>query len=347
MIRSLIPFFLVFLMVHDLLCQDKTASSSSLKKILLDTDMGSDCDDVGALALLNEYANSGRAEILGVVYSSGAVPYGVGIIDAINRYYGNDGIPIGANYDMEFGDPVDKMQAKKLAQDTVAFKNRVIRNTDVPEQTLFLRKLLAEQEDNSLHYVTIGHTQALYNLLVSKPDSISNLSGKALIEKKIKQWIALGALKANNLQGHYTKDWNFFFNGTAPYTGYLVENFPKPIYFVSGGGKVMTGKSLIDTPNGNIVRTAYRDWLWNVEQKTLAEQRPSWDLVAVCFAVENSNTYFEVSSHGYLDFDVDKGCKWIETPTATNHNFVILKNGVDTLFSDELNTLISKRGHNP
>ncbi|WP_425234322.1 hypothetical protein [Ulvibacterium sp.] len=346
MIRSLIPFFMVFLMVHDLLCQDKTASFSSLKKILLDTDMGSDCDDVGALALLNEYANSGRAEILGVVYSSGAVPYGVGIIDAINRYYGNGGIPIGANYDMEFGDPVDKMQAKKLAQDTVAFKNRVIRNTDVPEQTLFLRKLLAEQEDNSLHYVTIGHTQALYNLLVSEPDSISNLSGMALAEKKIKRWIALGALNAKNVDGHYTKDWNFFFNGTAPYTQYLVEHFPKPVFFISGGSQMMTGKSLIHTPNGNIVRTAYRDWLWNVEQKTLADQRPSWDLVAVCFAVETSKKYFNVTARGYLDFDVDQGCRWIETDTPTNHSFVTLNAGSNLRFSNYLNTLISRRGHN-
>ena len=35
--------------------------------------MGSDCDDVGALALLHAYAELGEAEILGVIYSSGAV----------------------------------------------------------------------------------------------------------------------------------------------------------------------------------------------------------------------------------------------------------------------------------
>lgn len=347
MLRSLIRFFLVFLMAHNLFCQERKTIATPIKKIVLDTDMGSDCDDVGALALLNEYANSGQAKILGVVYSSGAVPYGVGIIDAINRYYGNDSIPIGASYDRDFGDLVDKMQAEKLAQDTVAFKNRVIRNTDVPEQTLFLRKLLTEQEDNSVLYVTIGHTKALYDLLVSKPDSISDLSGMALAGKKIKRWVALGALNANNPDGHYTKDWNFFFNGTAPYTRYVVEHFPKPVFFISGGSQVMTGKSLIPTPNGNIVRTAYRDWLWNVEQKTLADQRPSWDLVAVCFALEQPKKYFNVTTQGYLDFDVDKGCQWIETDTATNHNFVTLKNGVDTLFADELNTLIAKRGRNP
>lgn len=72
--------------------------------VILDTDMGSDCDDVGALALLHEYANKGDTEILGVIYSSGAVPYGAGVIDAINRYYNHSDVPIGANYDTSFGD---------------------------------------------------------------------------------------------------------------------------------------------------------------------------------------------------------------------------------------------------
>lgn len=336
----------MFLISCTLSGQDKKPAGS-LPRIILDTDMGSDCDDVGALALLNEYVNFGKAEMLGVVYSSGAVPYGVGIIDAINRYYGNDHIPIGANYDSGFGDPVDKMLAEKLAKDTTAFKNRVVRNTDVPEQTVFLRELLAQQQDNSVIYITIGHTKALYDLLVSDPDSISDLSGMELAQKKLSRWIALGALKANNAKGHYTKDWNFFFNDTAPYTRYLVENFPKPVYFISGGSEVMTGKSLIPTSNGNIVRTAYRDWLWNVEQKTLVDQRPSWDLVAVYFALEDPTKYFDSATSGYLDFDVDKGCKWIPTAAATNHRFVSLKPGVADQFSDELNTLIAKRGRTP
>ena len=88
-----------------------------------------------------------------------------------------------------------------------------------------------------------------------------------LTNKKIKKWIALGALKASNKERYYVKDWNFFFNGTAEYTKFVVENFPRPIYFIDAGSDIMTGKSLIKTLNGNIVRTAYRDWLWNVEKK--------------------------------------------------------------------------------
>ena len=44
-------------------CDENESFSHNREKIILDTDMGSDCDDVGALALLNEYSNSGKAEI--------------------------------------------------------------------------------------------------------------------------------------------------------------------------------------------------------------------------------------------------------------------------------------------
>jgi hypothetical protein len=316
--------------------------ASSVPRVILDTDMGSDCDDVGALALLNEYANQGKAEVVGVVYSSGAVPYGVGVIDAINRYYGNDQIPVGATYDSLFGDPVDKMQAEKLAKDTSAFHHQYIVNTDVPEQTQLLRKLLSQQEDTSIVYVTVGHTKGLYDLLLSSPDTIANLSGRELISAKVKKWIALGALNAANPEGHYVRDWNFFFNHTASFTEYLVHHFPRPVYFIVGGRNVMTGKSLADTPAGNIVRTAYRDWLWNVEKKTLYDQRPSWDLVTVYYAVEEPEQHFEIQPRGYLEFDAEQGCRWIAKDTVSNQHFILQKPDSNAELSDYLNRLISR-----
>ena len=315
------------------------------EKVILDTDMGSDCDDVGALALLHEYANQGNAEILGVIYSSGAVPYGVGIIDAINRYYDHSTIPIGANYDETFGDPVDKMNAQALANDTLVFHNTYISNRDVAEQTILNRKLLVAQNDNSITYITIGHTKGLYDLMVSKPDSISNLSGAALVNKKIKRWVALGALKSSNIElEYYTKDWNFFSNGTAIYTAYLLKHFVKPIYFVDGGSKVMTGGSLENTAKGNIVRETYEEWLWNFQKKTLKDQRPSWDLVTVYFAIKGVGEYFEILDKGYLYFDTEKGCKWIRSDSVTNQRFVIQKENTDIDFSNYLNKMISKNG---
>ena len=58
-----------------------------MKRILLDTDMGVDCDDAVALALTLKAENAGLAELVGVTASTtrrGAVA----TVNAICRYYG-------------------------------------------------------------------------------------------------------------------------------------------------------------------------------------------------------------------------------------------------------------------
>ncbi|MEM6630486.1 MAG: nucleoside hydrolase [Bacteroidota bacterium] len=319
--------------------QQEIALKEEIPLIIFDTDMGSDCDDVGALAILHKYQALGKAKILGCIYSSGKVPFGVGIIDAINTYFDEPNIPIGADHDKSFGDPVDKMDAGKLARDTIAFHHDLIFNTDVPPQTLLTRSILAMQEDNSVTYLTIGHTKALCELLQSEADSISGLTGLELIQKKVKRWVALGGLKANQSQEFGSKDWNFFRNETQPYTDYLVKNFPRPIYFINAGSDVLTGQSLVHAPSGTIVRTAYRDWLWKNEQKTLWEGRPSWDLAAVCFAVEGPNLFFALPESGILHFDIEKGSIW-EKKEGENHFYVNQRQGVSTAFGTYLNSLL-------
>lgn len=338
---------LVLLTVYNAGCKtiekEKRTSEANVVKIIFDTDMGSDCDDVGALALLHFYADRGKAEILGCIYSSGKVPYGAGIVQAINIYRGRPDIPVGAAHDTIVGDPVDKISAEKLVRDTGAFKNTIVHNRDAINQTALNRRLLLSQKDNSVVYVTVGHTKGLYDLLLSGPDDISELSGRELIQIKVKRWVALGALKANNASGNYSKDWNFFFNGTAPFTKYLVENFPGEIHFIDAGRDVMTGKSLINTPAGNIVRTAYRDWLWNVEMKSLEDQRPSWDLAAVYYAVEGEGDFLRSAGKGQLEFDVEKGCRWGKETGKYQHIFVVQREGVNNLFADYLNEKIVER----
>jgi inosine-uridine nucleoside N-ribohydrolase len=320
---------------------EKSDIKPNAEKIIFDTDMGSDCDDVGALALLNVYADRGEAEILGCIYSSGKVPFGAGVIDAINTWYNRGNTPVGANYNNEVGDPKDKMLAQKLARDTSAFGNNIIHNFDAEEQTRLNRKLLSEQEDISVTYITVGHTKGLYDLLVSTPDDISSLTGLELVKQKVKRWVAMGALYANNDEGNYTKSWNFFFNETAPYSEYAVQNFPGEIVFIATGTDIITGKSLKDTPAGNIVRTAYRDWLWNTMQKTLDDQRPSWDIIAVYYAIEGLGDFLIEEKPGWLEIDTEKGCRWITGESDFNHKYIITKKEIAEQFEDYLNRMIS------
>lgn len=314
-------------------------------RVIFDTDMGSDCDDVGALALLHTYADDGLVEILGCIFSSGKVPYGAGVVDAINVYYGRPGIPVGASHDLDFGDPVDKMSAEKLARNQASFGNTIVHNKDAIEQTQLNRKLLASQPDNSVTYITVGHTMGLYELLKSSPDEVSSLSGMELVEAKVYRWVALGGLRSDNAEGHRTQDWNFFRNDSARYTDYLMEHFPKPVYIINAGSKTMTGASLKHTPKGNIVRTAYEDWLQWHDNRTLADQRPSWDLVAVHFAVKGMGRFLQAPVQGQLDFDLQAGSLWIE---GNKGNHYLVNEQVEKIdqFADYLNVMIAREPEN-
>ena len=58
-------------------------------RIFLDTDIGSDCDDTAALAILLQLCREGRARLLGVTHCTGSA-YGLAAIDAICRLFGAD-----------------------------------------------------------------------------------------------------------------------------------------------------------------------------------------------------------------------------------------------------------------
>ncbi len=116
---------------------------------------------------------------------------------------------------------------------------------------------------------------------------------------------------------------------------------PVPVYFIDAGVDVYTGQSLKDTPEGNIVRTAYREWLWNNGKKHLDDQRPSWDPAAVYFAVEGPGHFLEDTGPGQLAFDAEKGCRWTTTDKRNNQCFIIQKKGVTQAFAAYLNQMIA------
>lgn len=71
------------------------SASAAPVKIIFDTDMITDFDDVGALACLHALADAGECEILATV-SSTRGNASVGAIEVINHYYGRSDLPVGA-----------------------------------------------------------------------------------------------------------------------------------------------------------------------------------------------------------------------------------------------------------
>lgn len=77
------------------------------REILLDTDIGPDCDDAGALALLHHFSKKYGIRISGICNCTSNL-YGCGAIDVIGRYCGADDIPIGMTDRKGFWDGPDR-----------------------------------------------------------------------------------------------------------------------------------------------------------------------------------------------------------------------------------------------
>jgi hypothetical protein len=267
--------------------------------VIFDTDMGSDCDDAGALAVLHALADASEVRILGVIFSSGRNRYGVGTCDAINTYYGRGDLPLGQYQDADVGDPKDSY-TRRIATDTERFGHDVI--DTAPDLLVVYRSILAAQPDRSVTICTVGHPHALVHLL-------RDPQGAALIRAKVDRWVAMGM-----------GGWNFEQMGMAAYCQELLDKWPRPFYISPSGEAIKTGhRRLPQTPETNPVREAYR--LWDTGT-AITEGRSSWDQVAVLFIARPE--LFTVESFGrveragdgrtFWNKDVDHPDHWLVKP---------------------------------
>src|SRR4030042_3265567 len=148
-------------------------------KIIFDTDLGPDYDDVGALAFLHAMADSGKAEILATI-STNKHELVAPSINVINTYFNRPGLEIGApkSHGASMG------SSQHWADSIVAKYPHSIRSTSEAGNAVSqYRKILRNQPDKSVTIVTVGFLTNLGNLLRSQPDEISSFSGKELVAK--------------------------------------------------------------------------------------------------------------------------------------------------------------------
>ena len=270
--------------------------------IIFDTDMGSDCDDAGALAVLHKLADKGEAKILGVMFSSGKNRYGVGVCDAINTYYGRSNLPLGQYQGNDVGDPNDTY-SKDIATHTEIYHHNVVDSAQ--ELVSAYKAILKKQPNASVTLVSVGHPNGLFHL-------IQDREGRDLVKRKVKKWIAMAYADTMS-----KRDWNFGKNGAETCIVALLEQWPTPI-FISGYGKaVVTGhRQLPHVPDNNPVKQAYRLW-----KNCLVTGRPSPDQLAVLYAVRPD--YFEVVSDGSITQDSAFQTRWNKTkPDKKQHRLV-------------------------
>lgn len=268
--------------------------------VIFDTDIGSDCDDAGALAVLHALADAGEVKILGVIFSSGKNRFGVGTCDAINTYYGRGDLPLGQYQGTDVGDPSDSYTGK-IAKDTKRFGHDVV--DKAPDLVAVYRSLLQSQPDVSVTLCTVGHPHGLVHLL-------RDPLGAELVRKKVQRWVAMGM-----------GGWNFRAMGMSAYCQELLDKWPMPFYLSPGGKTIKTGHRLLPkTPESNPVREAYR--LWGTGT-ALTSGRSSWDQVAVLFVARPE--LFTVQHTGRVERLADGNIAWNPDVQNPKHHLVTPK----------------------
>ena len=259
-------------------------SGEQHKKIILDTDLCGDCDDVGAMAVLLNLDRLGYAKTLAVTYCLGN-PWGSDFIQHTLDWFGRNDIPYGkltdysyANYDVH---------NKRFIQ---PYFEQFPRKEQYPapyDSIRLLRRILAE--NNSTKDITLCAIGGLHNvnlLFTSAPDDISPKSGAELMQENICEVVLMFGNFAHPDQGECNAGYDI------PGGQHFLKHCPVPITFAGfeTGVHLMTGAPSEHQRPGHPVRESYR----------LREQgkfvRNSWDPVTVYYAVMGTQGLWRHSS---------------------------------------------------
>lgn len=274
--------------------------------IILDTDIGTDVDDAGALAILHVLADRGEARILAVM-SCNRNRWSAPAIDVINTYYGRPDIPVGAS---KIG-PDEEIWYHDAVP---TFPHRLAASSDAPAAVSLYRRVLAGRPNKSVTIVTIGWLTNLADLLSSGPDGYSVLTGKELVAAKVRELVAMGGVWPNN-QGE--GEYNFSMDLVAAHK--VIRDWPGPIMFTGLGRDVMTGRRLtIEGPMDNPVRAFYAAFF----RANKVSERSSWDLIAVLYAVRGLSAYFTAVTDGRCVPKEEEVCQWLPGGGSANHNYL-------------------------
>lgn len=290
--------------------------ANSHKNIIFDTDMGPDCDDAGALAMLLQYVKKYDLNLLGVANCT-SNRYANGTIRAISEYYGFDELPVGQYSGKEllpdgkkYNEAVTKKYCRFVSSATAA-------ETEIE----FYRKLLSGVEDGSVTIIAVGPLSNLGRVL---------RENEQLFNRKVCDIIMMGGIFPSG------KEFNIECDPAAARC--VFEKFRGRI-ICSGfeiGKDIMTG--FYDEHEDNPVFDSYRLYVG----KKAPYLRESWDLTAVHFAFEGEGEYYSLSKEMKITVD-DDGSIRAEKSKYSGRRYIIRKAEIKTI-ADALNSFLEGGG---
>lgn len=300
--------------------------ASTTKRVIFDTDITGDVDDVLALAMLHTLADRKQCELLAVTISKVNALTGP-FTDAVNTFYGRPDLPIGVTRDSQ------KRESKylHLIRDThlgqLKYPHDVRSNDVLPDAVSLLRKILADQPDQSVVIIQVGVAVNLARLIESPPDHFSPLEGDDLIRQKVsKLSVMAGAFETIQGDTHFLEA---NVRNHVQSMKALAENWPQSVPIIWSGFEIGIA---VPYPRQSI----HRDYLYTthhiVRESYLLHSgpqhdRPTWDLTSVLEAVFPDRGYFDLSARGNVSIASDGFMTFAPDPEGRDRYLILPTNG--------------------
>ncbi|MEO8713167.1 MAG: nucleoside hydrolase, partial [Parafilimonas sp.] len=225
------------------------------------------------------------------------------VFSVLNTYFKTPNIPIA----VPKGEALDLRDWQHWTDSIVKnYPHAINSNKDVPDAVALYRRILSIQPDKSVTIITVGFLTNLKNLLQSKADMFSTLTGEQLVQQKVKQLVSMA--------GRFPSGSEFNVNRDFVASKYVFENWPTPVLF-SGfeiGDKIKCGLPLIH--NDSIKNSPVKD-VFRISIPLAAEDsagRKSWDETAVLVAVLGYDRWYNVKRGKIIISDKDGSNTWVD-----------------------------------
>jgi len=276
-------------------------------RIVFDTDITGDVDDVLALAMCHTLADRGACTLLGVTVSKDN-PRTAAFVDAVNTFYGRPDLPVGVTRD-----PAAQRRESRYLRlaDGPDFPHDLATNDAAGEAVDVLRGILAAAADGGVTLVSVGTATNLAGLLRSPADAHSELGGADLVRRKVRLLsIMAGAFQTvdgdtRHLEANVVND--------IPSMRTVAAEWPEEVPVVWSGFEIGVAlpyprQSVADdflVPTPHVVREAY------LASFGADHDRPCWDQSSVLHAVLPDRGFFGLSPPGRVVVAADGATEFV------------------------------------
>lgn len=286
-------------------------------KIILDTDIGNDSDDAGALAVLHNLKKDYSFDVI-AMGSSSSRKDGANAIDIINAYY-NVSCPIGYYDEPGYFDNLTYKPYSKVIEEE--YPNLL--KTNIGEYVKTFRKALIEEKDEVI-IIILGPMNAFAKFLKSGADELSPCTGLQLVNEKVKHIYIMGgkfSLEPIPFEDMLVvSEWNIKVDINS--AQYVVNNLTTNITFIPFElGLMLTGINLYKDKN-NPVRRCY--------EYHAHGQRNSWDPITTYYAISKDNLTFKESLKGTVSID-DEGVTHFKYDENGKHTYLLANTTEDNI----------------